>query len=802
MAKEPIVRREVQATRTEGQISIDGILDEEAWQKADVATDFIQNRPNPGEPSTERTEVYLLYDDVAIYVGAKLYDDEPHKVLKEFTERDQDGNYDWFGVTIDTYQDGQNAFGFGISAAGTQNDWRMTASGDDDSWDAVWDSRVVHTDEGWFVEMAIPFSMLRFSNKESQTWRINFGRSLKKNGEVAYWNPVRPDINGFVLQAGIMSGLESIRSPIRLMLTPYIVSYLNESHHKSQNINSSWGGDITGGLDLKMGISKAFTLDAILIPDFGQVQADDQVLNLSPFEVFFSENRQFFTEGIELFSKSGLFYSRRIGGRPILYNDVYDRINDGETVVYNPATAPLLNATKVTGRTASGTGIGFFNAIENETFARIRTESGDERMVLSGPRTNYNLMVVDQNLPNAGFVTLTNTNVMREGGTYDANVSGVRFQLRDSRQRYSLSGAANYNLKRGYEYEEDGYSYNLGFEKISGNFTYSLNYLVESRDYDINDLGFLRIANRRRITLRGAYNWFEPFGPFQSANIRFFSFFLMLQEPSVYSEHFSEIEGSFLFLNQSRIGWQIFGEFIKSHDYYEPRTSDFSLYFLEPRNINFGLEWDSDPRKAFRYGAEFDYRKYFTEGRHRIQFQSYLTYQLNNHFTASWSMNNYNGFLDVGFVNNYNDGVILGNRDQRIIENTINLKYAFTNTLSTNLRIRHYWTQVTYASFGDLQQDGTLAETDYQGFRNDGTSIHDFTVDFFNTDLRIIWRYAPGSDLSFVWKQAISEVNDRALGNYFTNLADLGTFAQTNSFSIRLNYFLDYASIARQLRKK
>lgn len=800
-SNDPIVRKELNATRIGESVTIDGVLTEEAWKKADVATNFTQFAPRPGDPASEESEVYLLYDEVAVYIGAHLYDRDPQKILKEFTERDQEGNYDWFGVLFDTYQDGQNAFAFLVSAAGTQTDIRVTNSGDDKSWDAVWESAVTIVEDGWIVEFKIPFSMLRFAGDDEMTWRINFGRTIRKNGEESYWNPVRPDIQGLVIQSGILNGINDVKSSVRLMLTPYVISYLNESHHRGANVQPEFSGNINGGLDLKYGISRAFTLDAILIPDFGQVQLDDQVLNLGPFEVFFNENRQFFTEGVELFNKSGLFYSRRIGGRPFYSNSLQGELKDGEHIVSNPLNASLLNATKITGRTNAGTGIGFFNAIEGETRAIIRAEDGTERSVLSGPRTNYNLLVIDQNLPNAGFVTLTNTNVLREGGAYDANVTALNYQLRDKKQNFSLSGGLFYNTRQGSELDKDGYSYRVNAGKIGGNFRGTLSYTVESIDYNINDLGFLRIANRRQLTFNGGYYWFKPFGPFQSSSLTLFAMYLRLHEPNIYSEQYNQINLNFILKNQASFGFEAKFEFIESHDYYEPRTRDFSLYFLEPKNFGFGTNFNSDPRKPLRAGASFDYRRYLAPGRHRYFLTGYLTYQANNHLTASFDFDSYTGFNDVGFVTNYQDGVILGIRDQNILENTLGLKYAFNERLSMTLRLRHYWTKVKNDAFGDLQEDGYLLETDYTGQDENGNPLHDFTVDFFNTDLRLIWRYAPGSDISFVWKQSISEQAMLTEGNYFSNLSQLGSFPHQNNFSIRINYFLDYAYFKRGIKQ-
>ncbi|MEL7533157.1 MAG: DUF5916 domain-containing protein, partial [Bacteroidota bacterium] len=290
---------------------IDGILDENVWQTAASSKSaFIQASPNNGQPSTSLTEVIVLYNDFSIYVGARLYDEQPELIQKELGLRDEMGkNTDLFSIGFDTYLNRQNAFLFMVTAAGVQADAYLTPSDDDFNWNAVWSSAVAITDFGWSVEVEIPYSALRFPKKEVQSWGLNFGRVVKRYQEESYWHPINPNLNGVVNQFGTLDGLVGIKPPVRLQLTPYVTGYLQKDPNQS-----AWGTSLTGGMDLKYGINESFTLDMSLIPDFGQVRSDNVVLNLSPFEVRFDENRPFFTEGTELFNSRGnQFYSRRVG---------------------------------------------------------------------------------------------------------------------------------------------------------------------------------------------------------------------------------------------------------------------------------------------------------------------------------------------------------------------------------------------------------------------------------------------------------------------------------------------------------
>ena len=193
-------------------------------------------------------------------------------------------------------------------------------------------------------------------------------------------------------------------------------------------------------MDVKYGINEAFTLDMTLIPDFGQVQSDNKVLNLTPFEVKYNENRPFFTEGTELFNKGNLFYSRRVGGQPLHYGDVENQISSNEEVVKNPVESKLINATKISGRTKSGLGIGFFNALTKPMYAEVEDNNGNKREIETNPLTNYNIVVLDQTLKNNSSISAINTNVTRSGSDYDANVTAGLFNFNNKKNTYNWYG--------------------------------------------------------------------------------------------------------------------------------------------------------------------------------------------------------------------------------------------------------------------------------------------------------------------------------------------------------------------------
>ncbi|HEY6082641.1 MAG TPA: DUF5916 domain-containing protein, partial [Chitinophagaceae bacterium] len=399
------VPRALQAVRVAHPPRIDGMLDDSVWQSIPAASDFISYFPGPGTPSRQKTVVKLAYDNTAIYVAAWLYDPDPKKISRQFTPRDGEygANTDYFAIGLDTYHDLQNGFMFVVTPSNAQGDGKVAAfnlaqnsnpyadSRVDDTWDAVWESETGRTDSGWTVEIRIPFSAIRFAKKPMQDWGVQFYRFIKKYNETSTWNPMNPNASGLAAQWGILKGLKDIVPPVRLAFLPYISTGIQSQPVTARPKSFAAQTSINGGMDIKYGFSESFTLDMTLIPDFGQVQSDNTVLNLQPYEVKYDERRPFFTEGTELFNKSGIFYSRRIGkvgDLPTLYDSVYTHLDPAETVVRNPASIQLYNATKISGRTKGGLGIGFLNAVTAPAFAVIKNNrTGTERRMETEPLT-------------------------------------------------------------------------------------------------------------------------------------------------------------------------------------------------------------------------------------------------------------------------------------------------------------------------------------------------------------------------------------------------------------------------------
>ena len=303
--------RTVNAHPLDSSIQIDGQLDEEAWNQAEIVTDFRQFSPDEGAPATQQTEVRILYGEGGIYVGAMLYDDNPALIERTLGRRDDFNRADWFVVSFDSYFNRQNAYTFGVNAAGIQYDGIRSSgggsglSGVDESWDAVWYSDVRVTNEGWVVEMQIPYSMLRFPETEIQTWGIHFTRRIPRLGEFSEWPLVpRVERDNLIAQYGLLQNIRNIEPRPNIQVRPYMVSSYNTNESPTNPGEIVTEMNFDAGGDIKVGLGPNVTLDATINPDFGQVEADPAILNLTAFESFFQEQRPFFLEGIEIFGFS------------------------------------------------------------------------------------------------------------------------------------------------------------------------------------------------------------------------------------------------------------------------------------------------------------------------------------------------------------------------------------------------------------------------------------------------------------------------------------------------------------------
>ncbi len=794
-------QKSLQAIKTSQAPKIDGNLDDAAWGNAPILTDFIQNFPTYGLPVSRKTEVKILYDNSAIYVGAYLYDD-PALIRKQITARDGEGqsDVDYFSVFFDTYKDQQNGFQFLVTTANVQTDARLSpnSGGDfnsfgDKTWDAVWDSKVSMKPDGWVVEMRIPYISLRFAKKDIQDWGIQLLRFFRRNNESSFWNPVDPKVNGFVNQFGEMKGFQNIQPPLRLSFSPYVTSGYRKSPQTSGYL-SEWLRN--GGMDVKYGINESFTIDATLVPDFGQVVSDNVVNNLTPYEVRFTENRQFFTEGTELYNKAGLFYSRRVGATPSGYYDVKGFVagNNNWEIVKNPSVTQLYNATKFSGRTKKKLGIGIFNAVTSPMDAKVHnTVSGKDSSIRTGLATNYNIVVLDQAFAGRSFITFTNTNVLRSGNGRDANVSALDIALYNKKNSHAFKATARYSKIWGMQ-EYDGYNTTVSFGKVSGNWQYNLLANIESKNYDPNDLGFLLAPNE--VGYRGTvtYRQFKPTKNFITYSYSLSSRLSYLYQPYAYNKFDMTVSGFWVFNNfwdvsfASNItpGW--------AHDYFELRTD--GSYISYPTNYIFQLSGSTDSRKKlfFRYSGIYavapKYDNVYTNvglgARYRFSNKFSLDLQTNSSFESNQ--------LGYAFMREINGEPIVGFRDNRDFTSVLSGIYNFNSRLNLTLRTRHYWNKVNYISFHNVDAEGMLLPRTF-------IAGQDENVNIFNLDAFLTWDFRLGSRFIVGYKNWLGDeemVNLSGKNSYLKNLGEVFDLRHGNEITVRFIYFLDY----NQLKKK
>ena len=784
------IHKNIQAIKTDIAPKIDGFIESEIWGNAPKATDWTQMEPRNGEleRSNQKSEVQFIYTHKALYIGAMFYDNAPDSILTEFSKRDEwNKNCDWFGVWISPYNDAQNDFMFALTAAGVQMDSRSSSNGSDGNWDAVWKSAVQIHEHGWSAELEIPYSALRMPNTEVQEWGINIGREIRRTRENYTWNPIDISNSNYGAQAGVLTGIKNIETPLRLSLMPYISSYFDFYESESTR-------HINGGLDLKYGINESFTLDMTLVPDFGQTIFDDQILNVSPFEVRFNENRSFFTEGTELFNKSRLFYSRRIGASPSLSPDT----NENEIVTETPASVQLLNASKISGRTAKGLGIGFFNAITEKTYATIEdTLTGETREELIEPLSNYNVLVLDQVLKNNSYITFTNTNVSKQGATRNANVEKLQVQIGTKENSYTFYGDLAFSHIQEDQNKTTGFASFLLFEKSSGNFRFKAVQIIESDTYDINDLGFLYNNNKLNHRAELAYHIFKPIGKLRRANFVLGYNNQMLYSPNLFNSRSVEVDLDLHSTNFFSSGISFGYTLGDTYDYFEARTDDLDHVFIYGPSLEM-FWWNStDYRKKFAgdlslgYSAtpEFDSKTYHVRWSPR--------YRVNDHVFMSYVISHKTEKDNVGraFDSNYTNledeegNLLFSRRDRKTITNVYKLSYVMNNKVSFNLKLRHYWSTLQHNTFYGLE-DGKLKDNDFAHEHN--IPLYDINYNSWNVDFNCIWRFAPGSELNFQWKNSISNLISDASLNAEQNLNRLFEESQGNSLSLKLVYYLDY----------
>ncbi|MFT5847231.1 MAG: hypothetical protein ACJARX_001638 [Psychroserpens sp.] len=776
-------KKQLNITRTKNAPKIDGILDDAIWADSETATDFIQFTPEMGVslPKSQRTEVKMTYDDDAIYIAAYLYDD-PKDIMKQLTARDNFGQTDFFTLVLNPNNDAQNDTQFIVFSSGVQADAIASPSiGEDFSWNAVWESSVKINDDGWSLEMKIPYRTLRFDNQEAPTWGLQFHRQFRRFRSQYSWNPIDVTKGNVGLYHGELKGLDGITPPTRLILYPFATGIVN-------SFDGVTDSKATFGMDVKYGITENFTLDATLVPDFSQAGFDNVVLNLGPFEQTFSEQRQFFTEGVDLFSKGGLFFSRRIGSAPS--GDI--ELEDNETLD-SPNEVKVLNALKISGRTKDGWGIGVFNAITETTKGRITNEdTGETREEVVEPFANYNILVVDKQFRGNSSISLINTNVLREGSFRDANVTAARADIINKKNTFRYVAEAKVShVNYQNEDAELGASTFLFLGKVAGNFRYSFDHRFADTKYEINDLGLQFRNNFNNFGIDASYEIFEPKGKLNSYRVNTFANYRRLANPGVFTGF--NIGGGYRATTTKldAYGFRLNVEPGQQNDYFESRDG---RRFIYENFLSTGFWVSSNYNRVFAIDIRANIGTLFEDGRDLFNYDFTISprVRFSDKFLMVYRINFNHRNGDRGYAAEVDEVPVFGERNRQIVTNSISANYTFNPFNVLALTFRHYWDTVDYDyDMFTLQDNGRL--TTNTGFNRDNIG-DDPNINFstWNIDLSYSWQFAQGSFLTALYRNSLINFDNLSQESYGQSLNQLFDQPIQNTFSLRLQYFIDY----------
>jgi len=787
------VRKNALAKRVTDTPIIDGVLNDNAWVTAETNSDFYMLRPSNVGParSSHPTTVKIVYDDEAVYFAASMLDPDGKNIASEISQRDEfyEKKTDFIGISLNPYNDDINFLSFIVTSAGTIADMKSVRDYDegDSNFDAVFDAKVSKDDNGWYAEFKIPYSALRFPKKEIQTWGLNFYRRIFNLNEIYTWNYVDRSVGSYSEYLGNLNGIQNIDPPTRLFFYPY--SQVNSELYKGNT-----GTGFSAGMDIKYGINEAFTLDATLIPDFGQVKFDDVELNLSPFEQQFDEKRAFFTEGTELFDRGGVFYSRRIGGD--LDVNPEDYLQDNESVLSSDNSIDLINAVKVSGRTDNKLGIGFFNAITKKTTAILQDSiTQNQREVTLEPLTNYNIVVLDQQLKNNSSITFLNTSVNRNSNFRNAIVSTLNLDYRTKKNNYRIEGSVLRSDIKENGNSTDGYKTTFKINKTKGNFRWMTGVWTTDENYNQDDMGISRWYNNQNVFANISYEIFNPTKYFNQFELKLSVRHGRRYTPSIKRNNNYEAELFFetnkLFKNRLEVELRTLNK-----DFFEPRVD--GLFVLKPKEFGFRYDLDSDNTKDFVYAIELNALKsideFYGEENKKIGFAAGLNYKISERLNTSLGIGVSKEEDDLGYAGNEGSDVIIGIRDVKINQAVFDMIYNIDSYKEIALEFRNYWSSVNYKRYYSLQENGI--GNSIVAYPFDENPNANFNI--WNLDLSYNWRFAPGSSATILYRNQIYSNDDQSLISYTESLDNLFGKDIGHQFSIRINYFLDY----NRFRKK
>ncbi len=842
-------RRQATATQLNGEtIKLDGSLNEGIWSSAPHIADFIQKDPLEAQPAATSTEVRFVYDADALYIGARMRSQGRKDIQAPSSRRDNPGNAERLIVALDSYHDRRTSYSFGVTAAGTRFEYYHSSDDEynrDYSFNPVWEARARIDSTGWTAEMRIPFSQLRFNAGDVQVWGLNLNRFIPSRNEDDYWVYVPKNETGWSSRFGDLVGITGIRPTRRLELLPYVAtnSTITGDPDPADPFTDRFSVNARLGGDLKMGLGPNLTLDATVNPDFGQVDADPAVVNLSAVEVFFGERRPFFTEGSQLLAGNGpgYYYSRRIGAPP-------RGEADGDYVDVPPAST-ILGAAKVTGRLASGTSIGFLAAVTDKEVARTYdVASSTTDKVDVAPTTAYGVARVQQEFGRnqstiGAMVTGVRRSIDRSSPlnsllTHDAMSGGLDWNLRFNGGQYSLQGSVGGSYIRGdsaallgiqenatHRYQRPdqdhvtldpsrtsltGWAASLEFDKNSGkHWLYSLEFSAESPGFEINDGGRLGTADDIDGFGNLRYRENRPGKFYQSYQ---FDAYLMTgwNFGGVRQYNGIDLEANLQFKNFMN-AFVSFERFPSALDDGLTRggplmrtSSDWNI------NGGFNSAFAAKTRwNTFIIYGEDNQGGHFFNARAGITIQpsSRWEFAANPFFSRSVNARQYIDQLPNGPSATYGTRYIFGRVSRTTISTQFRLNYSITPDLTVELYAEPFVASGQYTNVGELSRPrtdslrfygtgGSTISQDEDGVFtvNDGADSFELDPNFhvlsFRSNVVMRWEWRPGSTFFLVWQQNRAEDADpltRAnMGDYFSSFRSAGD----NLLAVKVSYWL------------
>ncbi|MFI5252010.1 MAG: DUF5916 domain-containing protein [Bacteroidota bacterium] len=791
-------RPTVQAVRITTPPKIDGILDEAVWSQAEPARDFIQLDPKEGQPGSERTEIRVLYDNDAIYFGCKFYDSEPDKIVSRLTRRDNSIESDNAALFLDTYHDHQTGCEFTFNAAGVKGDILLSNDGNrqDDSWDPVWELQTRITPEGWTAEIKIPLRILHFKNMESDTaentWGVNFARYISRKQETEWWAFTPKSQTGFISRFGNLIGLKTIPDPKRLDVLPFIVG-------KQQNDPSTSVMPATrqflgnGGLDLRYGLSSNFIVDATFNPDFGQVEADPAVLNLTQFETNYIEKRPFFVEGTQILhfktfygdNGPGLFYSRRIG-RAISSSEV--AVPTGGHIESMPQAVTILGASKLTGRTNSGLSVGVLDAATQEENATVVDSTGVRHSVLLEPFANYNVLRLKQDILDNSNVGVIFTSTLKNQRS-PAFATGTDWNIRFGQNTYQADGflalTDRTNLPTSTNPLPERISGTAGkfnFAKIAGeHWLWDAEMDYTAKKYYVNDAGYFRSPNDIGDNVGVTYKEDVPGNIFRNYNVSLGGFTRWNFDGYILFRGLN-VNASGLFNNYWRTSLSLGGN-ANGYDQYETRGN--GLYWT-PKSYSSSISVQTDSRGSVVVGVSEGFN---WDAKKQRQWSQDIAADLKPiswmEWTLDWSFAIDNNRESWARNSTINGAAIFA--DRSTIQHSLTLRNTTTFTRDLTLQI-YQQIFVAKGHYGYLRQLSGVS--DFVPVDPAEPLVDDFNFQVLHTNVVLRWEYLPGSTLYLVWSQA----RNGYYGDYYTPFTNdvENTFVAppSNVFLLKVSYLL------------